>query len=76
MCWILGSVFEFREMFLDSGTCLDSGKYFWFLGSTFGFWEVFSILGRDMPLRATVEWPNVRTSTTDLPSNFKATINK
>ena len=38
--WILGSVFGFWEVFLDSGTCfgfwevfVDSGKCFWILGS-------------------------------------------
>ena len=31
----------FWKVFLNSGTCLDSGKCFWILGSVFGFWEVF-----------------------------------
>ena len=47
-------VFWFRDMFLDSGKCLDSGTCFWILGrvldfvkcffysgTSYGFWEVF-----------------------------------
>ena len=44
--WILGSVFGFWEVFLDSGTCFGFWEVFWILGRVFGFWEVFWILGR------------------------------
>ena len=53
MFWILGRVFGFSDVFLDSRKCfwilgsvLDSGTCFWILQSVFGFWEVFWILER------------------------------
>ena len=43
--WIMGNVFGFWDVFLDSRKCFGFWEVFWILGSVFGSWELFWILG-------------------------------